>query len=145
MKQIIIRKDTVPALNSRVSLIGYESYDISISSFETADSILKDALNETVPFKTLLQEYRQFMEGQGSALFGRMYQLSETSGLVIDQNIYLYHSDTCPVWVNWKKNRWAYMSGKKYLGDSWWFDDAEILKDIQEMNLIAFLEKYKGF
>lgn len=144
MKQIIIRKDTVPALNSRVSLMGYESYDISIPSFETADSILKDALNETVPFKTLLQEYRQFIEGQKSAFFSRMYQLSETSGLVIDQNIYLYHSDTCPVWVNWEKNRWAYMSSKKYLGDSWWFDDAEILKDIQEMNLIAFLEKYKG-
>ncbi len=145
MKQIIIRKNPIPALNSRVSLMGYESYDISIPSLEKADSVLKEALNETVPFKTLLQEYRQLMEGQESTLFGRMYQLSETSGLIIDQNIYLYHSDTRPVWVNWEKNRWAYMSGKKYLGDSWWFDDEEILKDIQEMNLIAFLEKYKGF
>lgn len=145
MKQIVIRKDPVPALNSRVALMGYESCNISIPSLEKADSVLKEALNETVPFKTLLQEYRQFREGQASALFGRMYQLSETSGLIIDQNIYLYHSDTRPVWVNWEKDRWAYMSGKKYLGDPWWFEDAEILKDIQEMDLIAFLEKYKGF
>lgn len=145
MKQIIIRKKTVPALNSKVSLMGYGSCDISIPSLEKADSLLKEALNETVPFKTLLQEYRQLMEGQESTLFGRMYQLSETSGLMIDQNICLYHSDVCPVWVSWGNNRWAYMSGKKYLGDSWWFEDAEILKDIQEMNLVAFLEKYKGF
>lgn len=145
MKQIIIRKDPVPAANSRVSLMGYKSDHISIPSLETADSVLKEALNETVPFKTLLQEYRQLMDGQESTLFGRMYQLSETSGLVIGQNIYLYHSDTCPVWVNWGENRWAYMSGKKYLGDPWWFENAEILKDIQQMNLIAFLEKYKGF
>lgn len=144
MEQIIIRKDIVPALNSRVSLMGCKSCDISIPSPEMADSVLKEAVNETVPFNTLLQEYRRFTEGQGSALFGRMYLLSKTSGLIIGQNIYLYHSDPCPVWVNWEENRWAYMSSKKYLGDSWWFEDAEILKDIQEMDLIAFLEKYKG-
>lgn len=37
------------------------------------------------------------------------------------------------------------MSGRKYLADAWWFEDAEILKDIQTMNLIDFLEKYKGW
>ncbi len=52
MKQIIIRKNPIPALNSRVSLMGYESYDISIPSLEKADSVLKEALNETVPFET---------------------------------------------------------------------------------------------
>ena len=36
------------------------------------------------------------------------------------------------------------MGGKKYLGDSWWFGDDEILKDVREMNVVAFLEKYKG-
>ena len=41
MKQIIIRKNPIPALNSRVSLMGYESYDISIPSLEKADSVLK--------------------------------------------------------------------------------------------------------
>ena len=144
MEQIIIRKEPTPALNSRVSLLGYQSGDIPIVALETADELLKAAVNETVPFAVLLREYQQFVEGKESAQFARMYQISKTSGLVIDQNIYLYHCDRCPVWVSWNENCWAYMSSKKYLGDSWWFDDSEILKDIREMNLVAFLEKYKG-
>lgn len=144
MKQIIIRKEPTPALNSRVSLLGYQSGDIPIVALETADELLKTAVNETVPFAALLREYQRFVEGKESAQFARMYQISKTSGLVIDQNIYLYHCDQCPVWVSWNENRWAYMSSKKYLGDSWWFDDSEILKDVREMNLVSFLEKYKG-
>ena len=143
MRQIVIRKGPVPALNSRVSLMGC-GFSIHISCPETADALLKDAVNETVPLAALLEEFRRFTAGQPSALFARMYQLSETSGLVIDQNIYLYHCDVCPVWVEAEEARWAYMGGKKYLGDSWWFDDDEILKDVREMNVVAFLEKYKG-
>lgn len=96
MRQIVIRKGPVPALNSRVSLMGCGS-SIHISCPETADALLKDAVNETVPLAALLEEFRRFTAGQPSALFARMYQLSETSGLVIDQNIYLYHCDVCPV------------------------------------------------
>ena len=144
MKQIIIRKEVTPALASRVSLMGCKSYTISIPSLEAADALLKTAVNETVPIASLLGEYRKFAEGGDSSLFARMYQISETSGLVIDQNIYLYHCDPCPVWVNWEENRWAYMSSRKYVGDPWWFEDAEILRDVQQMNLIDFLEKYKG-
>ena len=144
MKQIIIRKEVTPALASRVSLMGCKSYTISIPSLEAADALLKTAVNETVPIASLLGEYRKFADGGDSSLFARMYQISETSGLVIDQNIYLYHCDPCPVWVNWEENRWAYMSSRKYVGDPWWFEDAEILRDVQQMNLIDFLEKYKG-
>ncbi|WP_394965748.1 hypothetical protein [Candidatus Allofournierella excrementigallinarum] len=144
MKQIIIRKEVTPALASRVSLLGCKSYTISIPSLETADALLKTAVDETAPIASLLGEYRKFAEGGDSSLFARMYQISETSGLVIDQNIYLYHCDPCPVWVNWEESRWAYMSSRKYVGDPWWFEDAEILRDVQQMNLIDFLEKYKG-
>ena len=40
---------------------------------------------------------------------------------------------------------WVYMDSKKYLGDTWWFDDDEVLNDIQKMHMIDFLEKYKGY
>ena len=143
MRQIVIRKDPVPALNSRVSLMGCGS-SIHISCPETADALLKDAVNETVPLAALLEEFRRFTAGQPSALFARMYQLSETSGLVIDQNIYLYHCDVCPVWVDAEEARWAYMGSKKYLGDSWWFVDDEILKDVREMNVVAFWKSTKA-
>ena len=85
MKQIIIRKEVTPALASRVSLLGCKSYTISIPSLETADALLKTAVDETAPIASLLGEYRKFAEGGDSSLFARMYQISETSGLVIDQ------------------------------------------------------------
>ena len=40
---------------------------------------------------------------------------------------------------------WVYMESKKYLGDTWWFDDEEIKKDVQELSLLDFLIKYKGY
>ena len=59
MRQIVIRKDPVPALNSRDSLMGCGS-SIHISCPETADALLKDAVNETVPLAALLEEFRRF-------------------------------------------------------------------------------------
>lgn len=145
MKQIIIRRDAVFALHANVSLKGYPSYDIPLPSPEAAGPLLKDVVKEELPLDTLLREYQQVMAGEDSALFARMYQISETSDLVIDGHICLYHCDPCPVWVRFEEKQWAYMSGRKYLADAWWFEDAEILKDIQTMNLIDFLEKYKGW
>lgn len=58
---------------------------------------------------------------------------------------YLNESGTEKICDLYGEHKWAYMSSKKYLGDSWWFDDKEILKDVQKMNTIEFLEKYKGY
>lgn len=145
MERIIIRRDVIPALNSKVNLMGYNSYTIPITSLDGADELLSRAVAEGVPFETLLHEYRKTVASSESPLFAKMYWISETSGLVIDQNIYLYHCDPCPVWITYGEHKWAYMSSRKYLGDSWWFDDKEILEDIQEMNTVEFLEKYKGY
>ena len=75
--------------------------------------LLKDVVKEELPLDTLLREYQQVMAGEDSAVFARMYQISETSGLVIDGHICLYHCDPCPVWVRFEEKQWAYMSGRK--------------------------------
>lgn len=145
MKQIIIRRDIVPAVSSHVHLMGYDTYIVPITCLENADDLLKSTVKETVAFSTLLQEYQKAFMSQESSLFVKMYQINKTSGIVIDQNIYLYHCDHSPVWITHEDSKWAYMSSKKYIGDSWWFDDSEILSDIQKLTIVEFLEKYKGY
>ena len=90
-----------------------------------------------------------------AADFGEMTDASNSSfskkesgvkfGIVIDEHIYLYHYelDMCK-----QQNEiipWEYMDSKKYIGDTWWFDDEEIINDIQQLPLTDFLEKYKGY
>ena len=46
-----------------------------------------------------------------------------------------------------KKNilPWIYPESKRYLGDTWWSEDEEILNDLKKLSIIEFLDKYKGY
>lgn len=40
---------------------------------------------------------------------------------------------------------WRYADSEKYLGDTWWYSDTEILHDLSHLDLLTFLERYKGY
>ena len=71
-------------------------------------------------------------------------KINESVGLFLDANIYIFHlfskgsisTDIVP---------WYYPDGQIYLGDTWWEDDEEIIRNIQKMSILEFLENYKGY
>lgn len=65
-------------------------------------------------------------------------------GVVIDEHIYLYRYDMQV--YNHQKDLipWMYVESKKYLGDSWWNEDTEIIADLKTLSVVDFCEKYKG-
>lgn len=40
---------------------------------------------------------------------------------------------------------WWYASGELYVGDTWWFDEYEIISDLSKLSMLDFFYKYKGF
>ena len=40
---------------------------------------------------------------------------------------------------------WFYADSKKYLGDTWWEKDFEIINDLKTLSIVDFYKKYKGY
>lgn len=81
--------------------------------------------------------------GKSNDKFVFAYKIDKEFGLFLDGNIYLFHllnenllSDILP---------WYYADAQKYLGDTWWESDNEILESIQNLPVVEFLKRYKGF
>ena len=75
--------------------------------------------------------------------FWEAYVLSDEFAVRLDRNITLYHmpkSEPALCLVPWR-----YADSEKYLGDTWWYSDAEILHDFSHLDLLTFLERYKGY
>ena len=74
-----------------------------------------------------------------------MYLFNTEFGITINKNIYLYHFNADSLAMQENILPWKYPDGKKYIGDSWWFEDEEILSDIQKLSFLEFIQKYKGY
>ena len=108
------------------------------------DSVLRTVFTETASYEELLQGYNQFLQTGTSEMFAWLYELTETCGVIIDAHITLCKLD--PDMTRQQENilPWRYFVSQRYVADTWWFTDEEILKDISELSLIDFLEKYNG-
>lgn len=146
MEQIIIRDRFITALHSKAAALGYSGSTIRASDLPEAEHILKELFCEGPSgCKYLLDTFDRFISGEGSEGFLRVGMLAADFGASVGQHIYLYHADPSPVWFEYGGRRWAYMSGKRYIGDPWWFSDKEIYSDLNTLSMTEFLRKYKGF
>lgn len=110
------------------------------------DYILNKIFDEKImSYQMLLSEYQRFVQGEKSSLFTWMYVVNSDFGIVIDEHIYLCHFDADISIQQKKVFPWEYVDGKKFLGDSWWFNDEEIIEDVKTLSIINFLKKYKGY
>lgn len=147
MKKIIIRTKIVSSISSAIiceSEEGETFHDVIIRIGK--EQVLEKILNEdSVTYDALYQEYNQFKEGKKSSYFAWMYVINSSFGVVLDEHIYLYRYDMQV--YNYQKEwiPWMYVESKKYLGDTWWNEDSEILSDLKTISVIDFLDKYKGF
>ncbi len=109
------------------------------------DYILRKSLYDNdCSYIELREQYAEFMENGYSDYFSWMYPIREGFGVIIDSHIYVCRYDTEVDEEIRAIFGWGYLEGRHFLGDVWWFEDKEILDDIQHMNIVDFLSKYRG-
>lgn len=147
MEKIIVRSKIVSGVSS--AIIGEAEENEKTCDLVKRlgkEDILKKIFNEKdETYDCLYKEYENFQKGIESPYFLWMYVVYPKFGVVLDEHIYLYYYN--PQIYNQYKNLipWGYAESKKYLGDTWWENDKEILLDLQKLSIIQFLDKYKGY
>lgn len=147
MEKRVIRKHIVQGSSTRIVC----TYDEEASLLELSlkhgkDDILEKVFDEKMTnYQELLEAYNQLVNGENSEEFEIMYLIKENFGIVINEHIYLCYSNEKFRVQQEQVFPWCYIESKKYLGDTWWFEDSEILNDIQNLSIIDFVEKYKGY
>lgn len=130
MKKVIIRKAPAPF-----------SRGIPEASLSLPD-LLREVYFEKESYDVLMAAYKS--EDDRNNYFYTGYAVNESCVLVIDAHITLYRLHERTVNPNEEKVPWRYYCTSIYLGDSWWFDDSEIIDDLLSLNSVDFLLKYKG-
>lgn len=146
LEQIIIRNALVKCVSSSLT---YEMRDEETQG-DTVRRLGKEGLLTKIfkedkrTYNDLFEEYQAFQNGTPSDSFLHMYLLSPRVGVVLGAHITLYRFDF-EVYTLYKDLvPWGYAEGCKYLGDTWWEKDEEILFNLQHMSVVEFLEQYKG-
>lgn len=73
------------------------------------------------------------------------YPLDDEFAVHISQNIYLYHLVPKNVEIYTQLTPWFYADSKKYLGDTWWEEDEQVIDDLKNLSLISFYKKYRCY
>ena len=100
---------------------------------------------EDIPYDELEQEYLKFLNTSNSEQYSWMYLIDSKFGVVLDAHICVYTFNEEVRKAQKNILPWLYPESKKYLGDTWWFEDEEILTDSKNLSIIEFLDKYKGY
>lgn len=147
VERIIIRTKTVVGIASKVISECDDNDTLrDLVSKHGEDYVLEKIFDEcALSYDSLLKDYENFKNGEKSLSFEWMYIIDSKYGITINEHISLYCNSGKAIEVQDSVFPWKYMESSKYIGDSWWFDDEEIIRDIQQLSLLAFLEKYKGY
>ena len=146
MEKIIVRTKIASGISSKIIRYGDDKTLFTLAQEYGLDSALKDIFGESdLTYQQLYDEYKRFVyDGSGTA-FSWLYKINSSFGITIDEHIYLYHYDSTISESQKELFGWEYMDSKRYMGDSWWFGEEEILDDIQRLSVVDFMEKYKGY
>lgn len=147
MNKIIIRTKVVFGISSKIILSTDKDYSlIEIEKKFGKEFVLQEIFEENeLSYKELCNQYYEFKRTGKSSLFAWMYKLNSKFGVVIDEHIYLYRYNNDNIEQQKLLFDWVYAENKRYMGDTWWSDDIEVLDDINNLSIIEFLEKYKGY
>lgn len=108
-----------------------------------SEDLSKSSLYQS--YSELIKENREGVERcKKNEKFIEMYKINEEFALSIDNNIYLYHLISKKE-VYTKLVPWYYSDSKMYFGDRWGEEDEEIVQNIQNLSVIQFLQRYKGY
>jgi len=153
--KIIVRNKEVDnaEISTKFSLMEAKKDFISIDdfiSFFGISNIMKELFEENLEEselkKSLLyKEYKNIgLNPTNNNYFKVIYRMHKDIGLEICEHIYLYR-----IVSNLEINKepllpWYYIGNKKYIADTWWGKDEEIINDINKLTLVDFIAKYKG-
>ena len=145
MDKVIIRKKVISGINTEIIRLSKDNESIEKTIHRLGkEKILKFIFKEDENYNSLYLEYENFRGGRESKYFSWMYLLTPKYGVVLDSNIYIYKISDITMNNPSLDIPWYYAESKKYMGDTWWSDDLEILSDLKSLNVIDFIEKYKG-
>ena len=146
LEKAIIRTKIIPSISSSIICESEENEtfrDVIIRMGK--EQVLKKIFSEdSITYDALCQEYNQFKAGKKNQYFSWMNIINSSFGVVLDEHIYLYRYNIQVYNAQKEWIPWMYADSKKYLGDTWWNEDIEILTDLKNLSIIDFLDKYKG-
>ncbi|RKJ65154.1 hypothetical protein [Roseburia sp. 1XD42-69] len=147
MRKVVIRTKIVGSVSSAIIHEAKENETLNDLIFRIGKEqvLIKIYKEEHITYDFLFQEYNRFRTGEKSSYFAWMYIINPNFGVVLDEHIYLYHFDMQIYDTQSEIFPWLYADSKKFLGDTWWEEDEEILSDIRTLTLVDFLNKYKGY
>lgn len=156
MEKIIIREKILElgqANSSYINMCGDIKYD-SVEDF-LQDYNYKISLNkifgeeidcEQLEQSSLYHSYLSTVKNQKDDNFFKiLYKLDEEFAVHLAGNIYLYHLIPKNGEVYTSLTPWFYADSKKYLGDTWWEEDLEIINDLKKLSVVDFYKKYKSY
>lgn len=145
MEKVIIRTKAIRGISSKMIRkdSGVETLSELVSKYGK-NSILKDVFEETdFTYEELCEEQNNFIQRGYSSVFMWMYRMDSEYGIGIDSHIYLYRYNLNISRQQQEVFGWEYGETSRYLCDTWWFDDEEVLEDIQSLSAVSFFEKYR--
>ena len=147
MQTLILRKSPVdcPLTRSKILYL--------CRAGETAEQAVRrlgpqkmteQVFGENGSYSDLLRRYEAFRDGAPDEGFCRMYLVHPSFGAVLDAHITLYRFEPDTYALYRAAIPWVYAGNGCYMGDTWWFEEEEILQDLQTLPVPEFFEKYKG-
>ena len=144
LEKIVVRKKIVPNVFLRIVHESKETEEIcDVIGRLGRDGMLTSIFEEEKP-ESIFKEYEAFLKEGESPYFSWMYVVCPDYGVVLDSHITLYRYDQRPYNDYRNDVPWVYPDRERYLGDTWWSDDEEILEDSQNLSVVEFFKKYKG-
>lgn len=141
MKKCMVREKVVSNTIERIK------NELSITPDDVAGKnyFLKEICEEVLSEAELCHERERFLKAGGSEEFCWVYMVDPEFGIKIDSHIHIFHFREDYSQHEQKLFGWQYPDSIMYFGDSWWFEDEEILHDILHLSIIELLKKYKGY
>ena len=149
MEKIIVRKKIVIGANSRFAMsvadIEFHTLNEYLMHYGK-DYVLSELfMEDKETIGKIKDQYSEQLTTEKSDLFSLMYKVNDDFALLITEHIYLYHLEKQFNIAGESLIDWYYVNSEKYIGDAWWFDDEEILNDIENLSITNFFKKYKGY
>ena len=118
-----------------------EKYDFN----ELMGTIFLEELTGKLEDSSLYKAYEQAAKtGEDNDYFKIMYQCDEEFAVHLSDQINVYHlleKDEAYLHLI----PWYYADSVRYMGDTWWEEDPEIIDNIKKLTLIEFMKVYRAY
>jgi len=151
MEKVVVRNKLVTSLLSNFIFFNNDKTFNSreeFLNFYGADKVMRAIFKEEETFAFLRKKYNEYVKSGDNDYFFEVTLIDDEYGIFISKkssHIYLVHLEPILKINNEKILNWNYCNNKKYIGDTWWSNNEEVINDISRMTMVDFYKKYKGF